>query len=185
MGTSVVSAKKISSADLSTITRAVETIRSEVSAENLQNAQEAEKISNVAVANNSSVSAKVVRVVDGDTIVLDSGEKVRYIGVNTPELHHPQKGVECFGKEAYERNKILVEGKVVQLQKDVSETDRYGRLLRYVWVDGTLVNESLVREGYAFAASFPPDIAMQKYFEVAQQTARENRTGLWSSCPKN
>jgi micrococcal nuclease len=131
----------------------------------------------------STASAKVVRVIDGDTIELENGEKVRYIGVNTPELHHPQKGKECFGQEAYEKNKSLVEGKVVTLQKDVSETDRYGRLLRYVWIDTTLVNESLVLEGYAFSSSYPPDISLQKFLNAAQERARENKVGLWSGCP--
>ncbi len=122
-------------------------------------------------------------MVDGDTIEIEGGKKVRYIGINTPELHHPQKGVECFGQEAYERNKFLVEGKTVSLQKDVSETDRYGRLLRYVWIENTLVNESLVADGYAFASSFPPDVLLQKHFTAAQALARENKKGLWSSCP--
>ena len=71
---------------------------------------------------------------DGDTIIIEEGQKVCYIGIDTPESVHPSKPVECFGKEASNKNKELVEGKRVRLETDVSDTDRYGRLLRYVWV---------------------------------------------------
>ncbi len=74
--------------------------------------------------------AFVTRVVDGDTIEIEGGQKVRYIGIDTPETKHPRKPAQCFGHEAYEQNKKLVEGRVVKLERDVSETDRYGRLLR-------------------------------------------------------
>src|SRR3990167_5088556 len=85
----------------------------------------------------ASISAelvKVVRAVDGDTIKLETGQTVRYIGIDAPELHHPKKRLQCFGKEASDKNKELVEGKLVRLEKDVSETDRYWRLLRYVYL---------------------------------------------------
>ena len=81
------------------------------------------------------VEATVVRVIDGDTIEVEidgTSYRVRYIGIDTPETVHPQKPVECFGKEASEKNRELVEGKRVRLEKDVSDTDKYGRLLRYV-----------------------------------------------------
>lgn len=130
--------------------------------------------------------AKVARVVDGDTIVLNTGQKVRYIGMNTPETVDPRKPVQCFGKEASAENKTLVGGKMVRIVKDVSETDRYGRLLRYVYVqtdNGEIfVNETLVREGYARATSYPPDIAKQDIFRAAEQDAREHGRGLWSTC---
>ena len=77
---------------------------------------------------------------DGDTIELSNGEKVRYIGINTPETKDPRKIVECFGKESYEYNKKLVEGKEVALEKDVSDKDKYGRLLRYVWIEEKMIN---------------------------------------------
>ncbi len=124
----------------------------------------------------------VTRVVDGDTIEIEGGKKVRYIGMDTPEIHHPKKPVECFGQEAYEVNKSMVEGKNVKLEKDVSETDRYGRLLRYVSVDGVMVNDYLVRQGYAYASTYPPDVKYQDQFRQAQQEARENKKGLWNSC---
>lgn len=105
--------------------------------------------------------AQVINVVDGDTInVLINGAefRVRYILVDTPETKHPDKGVEPFGPEADQANRQLVEGKVVHLEKDVSETDRYGRLLRYVYVDGKMVNEELLCLGLAQVATFPPDV---------------------------
>ena len=96
--------------------------------------------------------ARVTRVVDGDTIEVSmEGRRytVRYIGVDTPESVAPGQPVECYGREASRRNRELVEGRTVLLEKDVSETDRYGRLLRYVWADGVMVNAVLVAEGYA------------------------------------
>ncbi len=124
----------------------------------------------------------VTRVIDGDTIdVLMAGEnkRVRYIGIDTPETVHPSKSVECFGLEASNKNKELVAGKVVQLVKDISETDKYGRLLRYVYVDGLFVNQTLVQEGFANAYSFPPDIAQSEVFLQAEREAREGGIGLW------
>ncbi len=122
----------------------------------------------------------VIKVIDGDTIKLSNGQVVRYIGIDTPETNHPRKGRECFGEEAKLANKELVEGKRVRLERDVSETDRYGRLLRYVFVDGLFVNEYLVKQGYAHARSYPPDVKYQEIFRQAEQYAREQRLGLWS-----
>src|SRR4030042_2567140 len=79
----------------------------------------------------------VTRVIDGDTIEIEGGQKVRYIGIDTPEKVDPRPSVQCYGKEAAAKNKELVEGKRVRLEKDVSETDKYGRLLRYVFVGDT------------------------------------------------
>lgn len=140
------------------------------------------------VASQSAELATVKRVIDGDTIELSDGRKVRYIGVDTPELHHPTKGVQCFGKEAMEKNKELVEGKTIKMKKDVSETDRYKRLLRYIWVTSTssgqdiFVNEYLAREGYAFQSTFPPDVAHAELFRQAAEEARINNRGLWKIC---
>jgi micrococcal nuclease len=133
--------------------------------------------------------AKVVSVVDGDTIELESGEKLRYIGIDTPETKHPRKGVECFGREASNKNKELVEGKTILMQKDVSETDKFGRLLRYIYLpspttsdEALFVNQYLVEQGYAFAVSFPPDIAQNTQFKEAELYAREHNVGLWNIC---
>lgn len=121
----------------------------------------------------------VKRVVDGDTIEIDGGQKVRYIGIDTPETVDPNRQVGCYGKEASERNKELVEGKQVRLEKDVSETDKYGRLLRYVWMGDILINELLVRDGYAKSSTYPPDVKYQEKFLAAERKAREEEKGLW------
>lgn len=125
----------------------------------------------------------VNRVIDGDTIELLGGEKVRYIGIDTPETVDPRKPVQCFGIEASNRNKQLVEGKNVRLEKDVSETDKYGRLLRYAYVDGIFVNLVLVQEGFAHSYTYPPDVKYQSQFTEAERLAREQNKGLWGSCP--
>ena len=122
----------------------------------------------------------VARGVDGDTIELEGGQKVRYIGIDTPETVDPRRPVGCFGKEASTKNKALVEGKNVRLVKDISETDKYGRLLRYVYVGDIFVNEYLVREGYARASSYPPDVRYRDLFREAEADARINKRGLWA-----
>lgn len=126
----------------------------------------------------------VKRVVDGDTIQLINGDKVRYIGVDTPETVDPRKAVECFGKQASEINKELVEGKTVRLESDVSDTDRYGRKLRYVFVvDGEeeiFVNEYLIRNGFGFSSSYAPNIKYLDLFDEAQREAEVNNLGFWS-----
>jgi micrococcal nuclease len=126
--------------------------------------------------------AQVTRVVDGDTIdvsMAGTTYRVRYIGVDTPETVDPRRPVGCYGLEASERNRQLVEGKTVKLEKDISETDTYDRLLRYVWVDGEMVNATLVREGYAMASTYPPDVKYQELFQSLQQEARDAGRGLW------
>jgi micrococcal nuclease len=131
------------------------------------------------------VEARVIRVIDGDTIEVNvegAIHKVRYIGIDTPETVHPSEPVECFGKEASDKNSELVEGKIVRLEKDVSETDIYGRLLRYVWVGDIFVNDYLVRQGYAYAYTYPPDVKYAEQFAAAQIEARENNRGLWAIC---
>ena len=124
----------------------------------------------------------VVRVVDGDTIQVRLGdrvEKVRYIGVNTPELRHPQRGEEPGGRRAQGVNRGLVEGKRVRLELDVQARDRYGRLLAYVWVGETMVNAELVRLGYAQVMTVPPNVRHQALFVKLQRDARDAGRGLW------
>lgn len=127
----------------------------------------------------------VIRVVDGDTFVLSSGERVRLIGIDTPESVKPGTPVECFGREASEHLKQLIEGKPVRLERDVSDTDRYGRLLRYAYMGDELINERLARQGYATAASYPPDVREQERLRQAERLAREEGIGLWDPkrCP--
>jgi len=95
---------------------------------------------------------------------------------------HPSKPVECFGVEASNKNKALVEGKTVCLERDISETDKYGRLLRYVWIGDTMVNAELVRLGYAQVYTYPPDVKYQDYFLQLQRQARDAGLGLWGQC---
>ena len=121
-----------------------------------------------------------VRVVDGDTIVLDGKERVRYIGIDTPETVHPRKPVQWMGKEASAANRLLVEGKRVQLEYDAQRTDKYGRTLAYVYIDGVMVNELLVRAGYARVSPYPPNVKHVQRFQAAQREARSLKRGLWS-----
>jgi len=106
--------------------------------------------------------------------------KVRYIGVDTPETHHPMRGVEPYGMEATEANRKLVDGKTVRLELDVQQLDRYGRTLAYVYLeDGTFVNAWLVENGYAMVMTVPPNVKHQELFLTLQQEAREAKRGLW------
>jgi len=125
----------------------------------------------------------VKAAVDGDTLELADGTRVRYIGVDTPETVHPSKPVQCFGREASAFNHGLVDGRPVRLEKDVSDTDKYGRLLRYVYLeDGTFLNLELVRQGYAKVVTYPPDVAHAAEFQAAMAEARTAGRGLWGAC---
>ena len=125
----------------------------------------------------------MVRVIDGDTIEIEIAGQlftVRYIGVDTPETKHPTLGVQPYGPEASERNRQLVESKTVYVERDVSDTDRFGRLLRYVYVDDVMVNEVLVQEGYARVSTYPPDIRYVARFITLEREAIVAGRGLWS-----
>lgn len=124
----------------------------------------------------------VTRVIDGDTIEIAGGERVRYIGIDTPETVSPRKPIQCFGKEASQRNTELVLGKNVRLVSDVRDRDQYGRLLRYVYVDDLFINRELIAEGYARIETIPPDVAHAKEFLAAERDARATRRGLWAAC---
>jgi micrococcal nuclease len=132
----------------------------------------------------SVIKARVSKVIDGDTIEITykgKNYRVRYIGIDTPESVHPNRPVEPFGKEAAAKNKELVSGKEVYLIRDVSQTDKYGRLLRYVIADGIFVNYELVKQGYAYAVTYPPDVACAEAFLAAQRAAQAAGRGLWGS----
>lgn len=136
---------------------------------------------------------RVKRVVDGDTLVLETGERVRLIGIDTPELHESNKlyrdagrtgqdvrTIQKLGQKAYEFTRSLVEGKRVSLEFDVEKYDRYERLLAYVYLkDGTFVNAEIVKQGYANLMTFPPNVKYVDLFQQLYQEARENRRGLW------
>lgn len=127
--------------------------------------------------NFDGIEIKCIRVIDGDTIEVkdESGTKykVRYIGIDTPET------TEDYGDTATEKNKELVEDKIVKLEKDVSSTDKYGRILAYVYVGDIFINAYLVQEGYAQISTYPPDVKYADYFLELQQEAEENNKGLW------
>lgn len=136
------------------------------------------------LGSSSREKATVLRVVDGDTVVLTDGRKLRYIGIDTPETVKPGVAPECFGHEASLKNKELVEGKQIEMEKDVSEVDRYGRLLRLVYVGDIFVNDAMVREGYAYASTYPPDVKYSEQFKDAERDAQTHSAGLWAaSCP--
>ena len=130
---------------------------------------------------------RVTKVVDGDTIVVNDKLTVRLIGIDTPETVDPRRAVQCFGKEASNKLKSLLSEKEVILQKDVSETDKYRRLLRYIFLplpDGRtlFVNDYVVREGFAKVLTYPPDVKYNEQFRQAEREARETGRGLWEKC---
>jgi micrococcal nuclease len=132
--------------------------------------------------NNDLTEAEVSRVVDGDTIevVIDNTtEKVRLIGVDTPETVHPTIGEEPYGRQASDFTKSKLSGQSVGLEFDVEERDRYGRLLAYVWLGDQMFNEVLLREGYAQLATYPPNVKYVDRFTGAQEEARQQQRGLW------
>lgn len=134
----------------------------------------------------------ISRVVDGDTIVLTDGRKVRFVGVNTPES---TTRTETYGEEAKNYTKTKLDGKQVWIQKDVSETDRYGRQLRIIWLSvptddlneseirTKMYNADLVLNGYAEPSTYPPDVKYSNYFLKFAREARETNKGLWAYGP--
>jgi len=135
----------------------------------------------------------VKRAIDGDTLVLENGERVRLIGIDTPEMHESKKlykdaerskeditTIQKLGRRSYEFTKNLVEGKRVSLEFDVERYDRYKRLLAYVYLkDGTFVNAEIVRQGYASLLTIPPNVKYADLFLKLYQEARQNKRGLW------
>lgn len=142
----------------------------------------------MAPASGASRAGTVTRVVDGDTIVVKVGgrdEKVRLIGINTPETVDPRKPVECFGKDASNRTKALLPvGTAVTLVSDVEPSDKYSRTLSYVYraADNAFINLALVTDGYARMYTFPPNVAHVDEFRAAEKSARTANRGLWSAC---
>jgi micrococcal nuclease len=129
---------------------------------------------------------RVVHVADGDTINvrLSDGrtERVRYIGIDTPESVKPGTPVQCFAKKASHYNASLVEGRQVTLRLDAEERDRYGRLLAYVYTEGRFVNRELVARGYARTLTIPPNVAHADEFARLARSAHEAGVGLWRAC---
>jgi micrococcal nuclease len=133
-------------------------------------------------------AATVTRVVDGDTLVVrvrGADERVRLIGIDTPESVKPRTPVQCFALEASARTKALLPpGTAVRLERDAELRDRYERLLAYVYrqSDGLFLNLALAREGFALPYTFPPNVAHADEFVAAAAEARQARRGLWSRC---
>lgn len=135
----------------------------------------------------------VKRVVDGDTLLLENGQRVRLIGIDTPEMHPSQKlyrdsqrtkqdirTIQELGRRAYEFTKNLVEGKRVSLEFDIEKYDKYNRLLAYVYLkDGAFVNAKIIEEGFASLMTIPPNVKYADLFLKLYRGARENKRGLW------
>jgi micrococcal nuclease len=160
----------------------LERAREEGRVEGLQTAQAAPVSTTplVTATAASRTAAQVTRVVDGDTIEVSMGgfpATVRYLGMNSPD------GAEdCYGTEASTKNASMVAGKNVELEKDVSDADSSGRLLRYVYVDGFMVNEVLVRDGFGEVSLSPPDLRHAERLLAAQIGAIRANRGLWAAC---
>jgi len=136
----------------------------------------------------------VTRAVDGDTLVLENRQRVRLIGIDTPEMHESNKlyrdaqrsgqsieSIQRLGRQAYEFTKKLVEGKRVRLEFDVERYDKYKRILAYVYLgDGTFVNAKIVEEGYASLMTYPPNVKYADLFLKLYRQARQNQRGLWN-----
>lgn len=133
-------------------------------------------------------AAQVVRVIDGDTLLVSIGgreESIRLLGIDTPESVDPRAPVECFGEEASRHTEALLPpGTDIHLVRDVEARDRYSRLLAYVYRadDGAFVNLQLLREGFASVLTFPPNVAHAVDFTAAAAQARAEGLGLWSAC---
>ena len=131
-------------------------------------------------------SAIVVEVVDGDTVTVRSADgatdTVRLLGVDTPETHHPERGVECFGPEASAYTRERLEGEWVELEDDVEGRDRYGRRLAYVSVGGRRFNDELLRRGYARLLVIAPNREHARALLRAELDAKSAQRGLWGAC---
>lgn len=129
----------------------------------------------------------VKSIIDGDTIELESGEMIRYIGIDTPETRIKQKDgtwlyqPEAYGEAAKEFNRKLVEDKKIRLEYDMVQKDKYNRTLAYVFAGDTFVNAELIKEGYALLYTIPPNIKYVDFFIESQKEARENKRGMWGS----
>ena len=136
----------------------------------------------LAISCASPTAPLATRVIDGDTIEVNIDGtiyKVRYIGIDTPELDDTRAEYCALAQEATRYNRQLLEEKTIRLEKDVSETDKYGRLLRYVYVDDIFVNAELVRQGLAWAKAYEPDTKYQDTLEKAETEARQDKIGIW------
>ena len=130
------------------------------------------------------VQYEVIRVIDGDTVELKNGERLRYNDIDTPETVHPSKPIECFGPEASAKNEELVQGEIILVEFGNPKKDRYGRLLGYVYVDDLFVNAELVKGGYAEVNSYGnPGSKLGELINI-EKDAKLKSMGLWGNCTK-
>jgi micrococcal nuclease len=138
----------------------------------------------ITVSNLRKIKTKVVRTIDGDTIEIkwnNQTERIRLIGVDTPETVHPSKGEQPYGREASQYTKLVLTGKTISIEFDVTARDKYNRLLGYVYLqNGTFFNASLISQGYAQMMTYPPNVRWVMLFQQLQTTARETKRGLWA-----
>ncbi len=142
------------------------------------------------VATKGSSNVYALRAIDGDTIELSNGQRVRYIGIDTPELRERDGSSwvyrpRPYAEEAKDFNRKLVEGKSVRLEFDVQKKDKYDRLLAYVYIDDKMVNLEMVRQGYAMIYTYPPNVKYTEEFLAAQKEAREKNRGLWGDLERD
>lgn len=129
----------------------------------------------------------VTKVVDGDTIVVEGNQTVRFIGIDTPETVDPRRPVGCYGKEASNETKKLLTNKNIILQKDISDKDKYNRILRYIYLplengQTLFVNDYLIRQGFGKVLTYPPDVKYDTQFREAEAQAKMDKKGLWGRC---
>ena len=128
------------------------------------------------------IQYEVIRVIDGDTVELKNGERLRYNDIDTPETVHPSKPVECYGPQASAKNKELVEGEIILVELGNPTKDRYGRLLGYVYIEDLFVNAELVRGGYAEVNSYGnPGSKLSNLLDI-EKNAKRSMKGLWGAC---
>jgi len=146
---------------------------------------EARRDGGASASTDGRVTTSGVEVVDGDTVRVDlSGAitLVRLIGIDAPETDGPFTERECFGEESTTYAREALAERQVELSFDIERMDRFDRTLAYMWVDGALFNERIVRDGFATTATFPPNVRYVDRLEAAEQEARERRRGLWDAC---
>jgi len=127
--------------------------------------------------------SQVVFVYDGDTIQLADKRKVRLIGLDAPEINYNSKQSDCFADEAKNTIIQLLNGQIVEMEKDKEDTDKYGRFLRYIYLDNVFINDFLLRQGYAHVMTIPPDTKYSQEFQEAEKEAKDGKRGLWGKCP--
>jgi micrococcal nuclease len=126
--------------------------------------------------------ALVAKVFDGDTVLLTDGRHVRYLGIDTPEMGKEGGKNQCFALEAKHINEQMVQNQEIEMEKDQEDKDKYGRLLRYIWVDNVFVNEFMLRQGFARFDVFPQNARYREEFRQAAEEAKRDKRGLWQVC---